>query len=235
MASDVAQLTVHERLWAWFDTHTQQALIGVAAVIVIGFGVAFYFWRAAEKETAASEELSKLAATRGGEETTNLASAYLQVANRYSTTSAGARALLLAAANLFTEGKYSEARAQFERFLREYRASPLSTQAVLGVAACLDAEGKTDEAIKAYDNLARSRPNEPATRQAKFALARLYESQNKLEQARNLYQELAPPDARDSIGSEAGMRLEDLLAKHPNLAARTPTPMPTNAPQMILK
>jgi TolA-binding protein len=228
--TDAAQLAFHERLWAWFETHRQQALIGAVALVIIGFGTSFYVWRAGEREAAASQELSNQAADRAAIEATNLVPGYLRIADRYSGTSAAGRAILLAAANLFAEGKYSDARAQFTRFLNAYANSSFSGQAMLGVAACHDAEGKTDEAIKAYENFTKSRPNDIGVRQAKFALARLYESQNKLEQARNLYQELAPQGANDSIAVEAGMRLEELLAKNPNLIPRAPVAT-TNTPQ----
>lgn len=228
--TDAARLALHERFWAWFETHKQQTLIGAVALVIIGLGTSFYIWRAGERETAASQELSNQAADRAAIEAANLIPGYLRVANKYTGTSAAGRATLLAGANLFAEGKYSEARAQFTRFLGAYADSPLSGQAMLGLAACYDAEGKTDDAIKAYENFTKSRPNDTGVRQAKFALARLYESQNKLEQARNFYQELAPQGANDSIAVEAGMRLEELFAKNPNLIPRAPAAT-TNAPQ----
>mgnify|MGYP001121500610 CR=1 FL=1 len=48
-----------------------------------------------------------------------------------------------AAAAYFSDAKYTEAQTQFERFVRDYRESPLLGQAMFGVAACLDAQGKT--------------------------------------------------------------------------------------------
>ena len=64
--------------------------------------------------------------------------------------------------------------------------------------------------------------------QARFALARLYEAQNKPELARNLFEEVERSNPYGSLGSEAGMRLEELKLKYPKLATpqrrRRPTP-----------
>ena len=65
-------------------------------------------------------------------------------------------------------------------------------------------------------------PKDHNVGKAKLALALNYESQNKPEQALKIYTELTQGAPYSSSGSEAGMRLEELLQKHPDLA-------PTNA------
>ena len=119
--------------------------------------------------------LSQVTGARGGAEP---AAAYLKVAADYPKSSAVARALLMAAGSLFSDGKYTEAKAQFDRFGREYGSSPFMGQALLGSAACQDALGKTNEASTAYNDLIRQRPGENFVPQAHFALGRLYEAQN---------------------------------------------------------
>ena len=63
--------------------------------------------------------------------------------------------------------------------------------------------------------------------QARSALARLYEAQNQPDKALQLYRELARSESYSSFGLEAGIRMQDLLAKHPELnkapAVATPT------------
>jgi TolA-binding protein len=135
----------------------------------------------------------------------------------------------MAAGNLFTENKFSEAQAQFEKFTREYHDSPLMGQALLGVAACLDAQAKTDAAIAAYKNLIDRHPSDIVVPQAKFALSRLYEAQNKPDMARDLLQDVERGNPYTSLGNEAGMRLEELIAKYPQLAP-PPLATSTNAP-----
>jgi TolA-binding protein len=139
----------------------------------------------------------------------------------------------LAGASYFTEGKYGEAKTQFERFTRNHPESPFMSQALLGVAACLDAQGKTNEALTAYKDLTDHHPGESVIPQAKFALARIYEAQGKAELARSLFEELNRADPYGSLGSEAGMRAEELLAKNPGLLQKPIAS--TNAPTFKLQ
>jgi TolA-binding protein len=140
--------------------------------------------------------------------------------------------LLLAGGNLFTEGKYSEAQAQFDKFTRDHHDSPFMGEALLGLGASLEAQGKTDAAIAAYKDVISRHPGESVVPDAKFALARLYEVQNKPELARDLYLEVERESRFSSKGIEAGMRIEDLMAKYPKLAPVNPAPMMT-APIML--
>jgi len=224
MSSEVAELPLSHKLWAWFETNRRQAVWGSALVVVLGLIIWFVVWQQGEKEVNASEALSKVSstgATMPGAKPD--ASAYLKVAAAYPKSSAGARALLLAAGSYFVEGKYPEAKIQFERFAREHHDSPFMGQALLGIAASLDAQGKTNEALTAYKDLVEHHPGENVVPQAKFALARIYEAQGKVELSRTQYEDLNRADAYGSLGSEAGMRLEELLARNPQLLEKSNT------------
>jgi len=235
MESDAVQLPIGHKAWAWFEANKKQALMGAGAVVVLGAIVAFYFYHQGEQEQAAAEALSAVAlpqmtGARGGPEP---AAAYLKVAADYPNTSAATRALLLAAGSLFAEGKYTEAKAQFDRFAREHGSSPFTGQALLGSAACQDALGKTNEAVAAYNDLIRQHPGENVVPQAHFALGRLYEAQNDPEKARSHYEEVARGNPYSSLGSEARIRVEELNVKYPKLLPRTP--IPTNTMPMTIE
>jgi tetratricopeptide (TPR) repeat protein len=229
MESEVTQLPLWQQAWAWFEANKKQTLWGTGALVLVGLIVALVLYRRDEADIAAGEALSNVAlpqmtgASRG-----DSPDAYLKVAAAYRGSRAGARALLLGAGGLFMEGKYDEARNQFERFNREYGDSPFKGEALLGIAACLDAQSKTNEAVTAYKNLIDRRPADYVLPQARFALARLYEAQNKPELARTLFEEVERNNPYSSLGSEAGIRLEDLKVKYPNLAPPV-VPTPTNA------
>jgi tetratricopeptide (TPR) repeat protein len=230
MSSDVVQLPLGHRLLAWFETNRKQAVWGAFLVAVLVLIIWFVVWQKGEKEVNASEALSKVTATGLANPGSRPdAAAYLKIVSEYPKSSAGARALLLAGATYFVDGKYTEAKTQFDRFAREYNESPFIAQALLGIAACQDAQGKTNEAVTAYKDLVDRRPNESVVPQAKFALARLYEAQGKVEQAKTYYEDLNRSDAYGSIGSEAGMRLEELLAKNPQLLQKPTTSSNTPA------
>jgi TolA-binding protein len=226
MQSNVAQLPLHDKVWGWFETNKKQAIYGTAAIVVVGLIVGFVIWQRSENQIAAGNALSNVAATQldGTGVRSGTADAYLKIAAEYPRSSAGSRALLLAAASYFTDSKYSEAQAQFDRFIREYPTSTFTGEALLGVAACLEAEGKTEQAVAAYKDLVTRHPNATVIPQAKFGLARMYEAQNKPEQARTLYEEVVRAAQFTSFGNEAGVRLEELNTKFP-----VPTPAPVAA------
>jgi tetratricopeptide (TPR) repeat protein len=229
MESNVTQLPLADRLWVWFDTYRKQLGLVAAVVAAAGLIIWFILWRQEQKQIDAGIALSQVAAGQldGSGARTVSADAYLKVAREYPSSMTGARALLLAGGAYFTDGKYAEAQTQFERFVREYQGNPFMGEALLGIAACLDAQGKSEQALNAYKDLVTRHPNESFVPQAKFALARLYEAQNKPELARDLYQDIERSAPFTSVGNEAGMRLEELLAKYPSLAPAPPPPAST--------
>src|SRR5260221_6692474 len=180
MESEVVQLPLAERLWIWFDTYKRQLVIGVGVLVVAGLVVWFILWQREQKQIDAGTALSQVTTSQleGTSPKTEAAQAYLNVAKQYPNSISGSRALLMAAGALFTDGKYAEAQAQFERFIREYQGSPFMGEALLGVAACLDAQGKAEQSVNAYKDLVSRHSTESFIPQAKFALARLYETQN---------------------------------------------------------
>lgn len=231
MESNVAELPLSHRLWAWFEANQKTALYLVGLAVVVGIIVGFLLWRRGQQKLAAGNAVSNVAyeqLTAAPGTAPDVAAAYLKVAQDYPNSMAGARAVLLAAANLYSNSKYADAQKQFERFSREYHDSPFLGEALLGVGTCLAAEGKTDQAVSALKDLITRHPNDYVVPNAKFALARLYEQQNKPEQARDTYEEVARMSGFNSLGSEAGFRADDLNLKYPK---PVPAPMtPTFTP-----
>jgi predicted negative regulator of RcsB-dependent stress response len=207
------------KLWPWVETNRNR-LIGGAVIAVFAI---FIVWFAAcqreAKEIATGQALTQLALISGGPSP----DAYLQIAGQHPGTAAGQRALLQGAAALFEAGRYTDAQAQFQKFLDAHPDSEFSGQAALGVATSLDAQGKTDLAVGAYQRVISISSDTAAVNAAKFSLARIEESQNRLNDALVLYQDVARADPGGSLGSEATMRLMDLRSKLP-AAATTPTP-----------
>ena len=206
-----------ERSINWLDANRDKLIKVAIAVAVVALVVSYYIWNRDQQEVAASAALSDVTPGAGAAES------YLKLAGQYPKTTAAPRAVLLAAGELFAAGKYAEAQVQFERLLREFPETSFRLQGSLGVAACLDAQGKTADAISRYDEVIRRYPNESSAAQAKSALARLYEAQNKPELALALYEDLQKTEVYNSFGLEANIRRMNLLAQHPELAAKTKT------------
>ena len=139
MESQVVQLPVAERVWIWVQNNTRQALWGVAGLLLLGLVVGYFVYHQNQKEIQAGEALSNVASAQmgGSGGNVNTADAYLKVASEYPSSKAGMRALLLAAGDFFADGKFEQAKAQFQKFAREHSDSPLLGQALLGIAACL--------------------------------------------------------------------------------------------------
>ncbi len=234
MESKVAELPLSHRAWAWFEKNQKPALLGATAAVVLGVLIWGFIWWAGEKQVKASNALSDVATAQMGSSTAQPAEtapqAYLRVVAQYPHSKAGARALLLAAGALFTEGKYAEAQTQFERFTKDYHDSPLLGEALVGVASCLEAQGKVEQAATAYRDLISRHPTDSVVPQAKFSLGGIYEKQKRPELAREMYKQVEQESRMSILGSEAGLRLEEMAQNNPNLPAalgNTPTPLPT--------
>lgn len=213
MNTEAAATVGWHRFLNWLEANWKKVLQGAAVAAVVAMAVSYYFWNQGQREIVASEALSNVT----GPDT---AAAYLKLAGEYPQTAAAPRAVLLAAGDLFMAGRYPDAQTQFERVLRDYPETSFRVQSLLGVAACLDAQGKTADATTRYNELIQRHPNDSASSQARSALARLYEMQNQPDKALQLYQELTRSEAYSSFGLEARIRLEDLLARHPELKAK---------------
>jgi tetratricopeptide (TPR) repeat protein len=226
----VEQLPLSHKAWAWFEANKKPTLWGAGALVLAAAVVSYVMYHQDQQAIAAGEALSSVSVPQmgGAGNRAGAAEAYLKVAAEYPNSQAGARALLLAAGTYFKDGKYAEARTQFERFRREHADSPFVGEALLGMAACLDAQGSAKEAIAGYKDLIERRSADYVLPQARFSLARLYEAQNQPELARNLYEEVEHSDPYGSLGSEAGMRLEELKEKYPKLFAPATNAPPSN-------
>lgn len=225
MSSEPTETSHGLEFLAWLDVNKKRLIVAAAAIAVVVSVLATYRWYQGERELAASTALMK--AQRAAELKTSgqrpSSESFLAVANDFRGTSAADRASLLAAEALFAEGKYAEAAQRFESCLGGSLASSFAPGAAFGLAASLDAQGKVNEAVAAYQRVITSYPNSSVANQAKLTLAGLHEARKEPAQAVRLYGELSAPGQQTAWGIEAGMRRENLLRLHPELA-------PTNAP-----
>jgi tetratricopeptide (TPR) repeat protein len=224
MSSETTESARGIEFLAWVETHKTRLLIGVAVVALLASGLALYRWRSAQLEMQANSALVQVQMRRSKPGETNSepkADEYLEVARRYSSTGAGQRAQLLAAGALFREGKYAESQAIFEALHATRLGQDLEETAALGLAACLEAAGKTEEAISAYREVITEYADSAVAAQAKLALGGVLESKNELQQALGFYDQVLTT----AWSSEAELRRQALLSRHPELA-----PPVTNAP-----
>ncbi len=205
----------------WVHANRNRLITISITILVIGAAIGGFLWHKQYVEAEASDALSNIKPPTSAQEaaspTAGSAEPYLMVADEFPGTRAAARALLIAGGIQFDAGQFEPAQNTFRKFMGEYSDSPLANQALLGVAACLEALGKNTEATAAYDDLIKRHQADSTTPQAKSALARLYVAENKPELAKHLYEELASVNNNDSWSVEAGIQLQELLAKYPDL------------------
>ena len=231
MQPEAAQSDAYIKFMGWVQANQKRLILGAIIALVAIAVISFVVYEQGQKEIRGSLALSRVPVpvspampTRPG-----TAEAFLKVAREHEGTKAGARALLQAGANLFTETKYADAQKTFEQFLKDYPGSEWVPQAQFGVASTLDAQGKFAEATAKFEEIRRRFANDPIIDEVKLALGRLLENQNKPAEAHKIYSELVQltqSNPYSGIGSEAGVRKEDLEAKHPELA-------PTNVPPAL--
>jgi len=215
-------------LIAWIEVNKAKVATVAVALVAIGFILATVRYMREKKETGASAALLALKPALNPQ--TNAApvqpSALLKVAEDFSGTAAAERALILAAATHFTEGKYAEAEAAYSRYQSGHAGGLWSATAGYGLAAAQEAQGKTKEAQASYQGVAAGFPNSSLADSAKMALARMAESQKQPEQALRLYNELLAPKLGAQPGEmpnpAAAERKEALLRANPHLATNAP-------------
>ena len=217
------------KLWPWIEANKNRFIFGAVIIVIAGFLIAFHLWRQNQKELAAGQALTEaFVSIPPNVNASQLADSYSKIAVDFPGTRASERAAAQSAAVLFEAGKYAEALAQFQQFLKTHPDSVYSPQAALGVAASLDAQGKTDLASSAYQRVISRFPDPNTVSVAKFALAQIGERQGKLADAENLYEEVARSNPNGSLGSEAAMRAMELKAKLPPASTPSAPPLSLN-------
>ncbi|MSU33515.1 MAG: tetratricopeptide repeat protein [Pedosphaera sp.] len=212
-------------LLTWLEENRQliaSLFIAFSLLVVIAM---VWRWRSKMVEQVANEAL--LAAytpstppatpTPSAEELKVSSDTLLKIASDHSGTSAGERALLLAAGQLFAEGKYGPAREKFDSFLQKFPESPFAATAQMGLAATSDAMGKAAEALTGYNSLLQRFPSQSVANHARLAKAGLLESMNQPAETLAVFDEMTKAGQFSPVSQQAAMRRELLLQKHPEL------------------
>lgn len=203
----------------WLETHKAKLLAGGIGAIVVGGAVYVTSWQADQNEQFAGGALYEVQAKESETEDADKPKAedYLSIASANAGTSAGERALLIAARTQFVAGDYDEARATFERFQTEHESSDFISTALYGVAASQDAAGNLADAKSGYQAVINRFANTPVAAQSKMAMASIHESADEASDALAIYDDLNRPGVPTSYSSRALARREQLFEKHPEL------------------
>jgi predicted negative regulator of RcsB-dependent stress response len=225
MESNDAAATFMLKLWPWIEANKNRLVTGTAIVLVIVVGISLYFWRRDENQISAGDALTQNLITLQPNSTpATVSQGYLDVANDYSGTPAGERALLQAATAFFTQGKYTDAQGYFQNYLDTHQDGQFSGIAALGVAKCLEAEGKINDAMGAYNKVINEFSSDgQSVNRARFSLAQLNMQQGHYTDAFSQFQTVYQADQYGPLGNEARQYLIELQAKLPRQPSAAPS------------
>jgi tetratricopeptide (TPR) repeat protein len=222
------------RLWPQIEANKNRILGVVGAVALVVIVISFVSWRHTQSQIDAGNAVTQtLVSMPPGSQSSQVADAYLGIADQYASTPAGQRALMQGATALFIEGKYSDAQAYFQRYVQNHPDGEFAGQAQLGVGKCLEAQGKLNDAAGAYQLVIDHFTDEEAIISAKFSLALIDLAQKNYAPAEQLFQEVAQSDRFGALGTEAIEYLYNLESKRPAPAAGT-APAKANSPSFNL-
>jgi len=214
MSTDIQRLAHLDKFLTWAQKNLRLIITGAIVICIIGLGIIWFNWHRSARENAASVALLSL---RGhlhpqGRFTPNTPEEYLNIADTYKNTKAAPHALILAGSAYFTDGKYTNALAVFDRFLKEYPNHPLRNHALFGLALCYEMTGQTQTAIPLLEDLIRKYQNDPVIPLAKLALARIYSVTGKTDAALLLLRDVEKSEGLTLTGYRAEILLEKLMS-----------------------
>ena len=227
------------KLWPKLEQN-KNMLIGVAVAIAVAAVAAYYVSssHAQNRIDAGNAVTMLLVNTPAGTSESQRASSLGVLAAKYAGTPSGDRAGLQAAGALFEAGSYTEAQAQFQKFLDASPTGPLAAEAALGIASCLEAQNKLDLAVPAYKRVVSSFAGTSYVAQAYLALGRIAEQQNNLPEAMTQYENAARESMQNSsTRMEASQHAMELQARTAATASKAPmvSKPVTNAMQPAVK
>jgi predicted negative regulator of RcsB-dependent stress response len=211
------------KLWPRIEANKNR--IGIAAGIVVAAVciILFISWRHQQNQIDAGDALTQTLITiPPNADPSQFSASYLDIADSYGGTPAGQRALLQGATVLFAQGKYTDAQADFQRYLDEHPDDQFSGIAALGVARSLEAEGKINDAMGQYQHVTTDISDEQSVNQARFSLARLNMQQGHFTDAFQGFQQVINADPYGTLGNEARQLAVELQSKLPKQPATAP-------------
>lgn len=223
MESYDATTTFIVKYWPWIEANKNKIVVGTGIVLAVIAIYLFTSWRHEQNQLDASDAVTQaMISIAPNADPSRLSQSYLDIANNYSGTEAGARAQLQAATILFAQGKYTDAQGYFQRYLDEHPDDEFSGIAALGVGRCLEAEGKINDAMGQYQHVITDFPDEQSVNEARFSLARINMQQGQYTDAFQGFQQVIQADPYGLLGSEARQYAFALQSRLPRQAPTAP-------------
>ncbi|MGH7941994.1 MAG: YfgM family protein [Limisphaerales bacterium] len=223
MEAHEAAVTFFLKLWPQIEANKNRILGAAVIVLVIVLIILFFSWRHQQNQIDAGDALTQSLITIPPDANpAQLSRSYLAIADDYSGTPAAGRALLQGATVLFSQGKYTDARAYFQRYLDEHPDDEFAGIAALGVARCLEAEGRINDAMGAYQHVIDDFADAQCVNQARFSEAQISMEQGRYPEAFQNFQAVVQADPYGALGNEARQYAFELESKLPRQPPTVP-------------
>ena len=181
--------TLSRQALEWVEQNRNAVIAALAAIIVVLIAVVAYRMISQSREASAATAYAEARALLNDKKYTDAAARFDEVANRYSSTSYGALALLERGNALLLSGQPADAVSAYERYLQSSPPTDYLRQlghARLGYAH--EQLGKPGEAEQSFA-AAAAEPG-PFTAEALFGAARNAEAAGDTAKAKDLYAQL---------------------------------------------
>lgn len=127
--------------------------------------------------------------------------------------------------NLYSQGKYDQAIANFRRYLDGFGQTEAADNAIFWIAESLNAQGKTSEALREYERLLADYPRSDKAVSAQFKKAILLLQLERREEGVNTLRVVI---AQHPASPEAAQATQELTRLGESLAAPVQTPAKNN-------
>jgi len=201
-------------LLAWYEVNKRNVFLGIGAIVVVIAVTLVINHQREAKVVNASRDLMLLLSPGKNDAPAADPAKFVEVAAKHSGAPAAIHASLIAGREFFTAGKYTDAKAQFDKAADD--PGVLGAIAMYGLAACVDAEKGGTEAIAAYEKVIVHPAGSLVASRARLAKARLHESLKQPKEALALYDEITKGTDRE-LTTDAFVRRASLLRAHPEL------------------
>ena len=222
-AATVARVTATMR-----EQGNRVAMVFVIAVLAIGAGTGYFFWRKHTRDQAgalfaaamavAESQIAPAPTVPGKQQAPGTFAtpearqqaalqAFQQVANAYPSTPDGVAAAYQAAGALFALGRLAEAEKAYQDVIARGGSSIYGAAARMGLAETLAGEAQYDRAIKEYADLAAQRDGMLPVDGVLVQLARTYVKAGKTTEARATFKRVVDEFPNSNYVAEARQQM----------------------------
>ncbi|UCC83046.1 MAG: tetratricopeptide repeat protein [Gemmatimonadota bacterium] len=209
----------------WAQRNTRTLVVAIVALMLVVFGVRYYFSYQAQLRNAASAEIRAIRFDLQAGETSAVVDRLRTFLIQFEDTPYGREARVLLAHSLLLENRAVEAIDPARQAADRVGRNPLSNRAAFLLAAAYEEVGETAQAIAVYEDLGRRSRHQADRRRGLESAASLRAVSGDRAGAAALYQEILEMTPDDN----PARRYYELRAAEANAQSLVTSPAPSEA------